>query len=821
MLLAFLLASVGSQAGVRTLTLSLGANVPDGNGGSYRYESVEDTTLDRNQPDHSEGGDFLLSGGRDKTILIRFGDLERVLGNSRHIRKATLILSIDSATKPELTRIAQLLEPWGEGPLHVVGAIRLVPTKPGGPVPISLPAVGSATWKDRRSGSNAISWSLMGAQGGGDGASIDSAKGVQKGDEFEISGLESSVQFMANHPLDNHGFALSFGTTCDFVGSQDKTRRPRLILEVEPEMKPGGADLSVTRIDRTPTFDVVGNRAEPDKGEVMTYTAHVKNQGTTAVKALTTRWSLGERSGAAIEVTKPIAAGAEVTFTTAAPYEPTPGDHRGGSVRFTVTATGDIEPRNDSLEINANAKAIGLTVEKSFADAVTQRGQSLEDWAQAQMRVVNETYLPHSRFSFAPAGVLERYRIQAIQVIPDGTLKDQRPGEDLDAVIVLSAEMAKGNLDAVFMPALGRAVGLANLGAMNLNYDRGAGRAPRISADRFGGVMGGGDTRFDGGIAKFFVLPYEPYSNPIFDNAVLDPTGLFSATDVAALNAGIDRRGKVKGSISDVPSTVVIKAVGLDGKPLTGAELNFFQSKGGKIDDGAPAFTLVTDAVGTASLPNRAAEPRANPFGPIAEDGSNGLFLVRAAANGASEYGWLKAWQLADAYHRTGQLATIFELRFSLPSEPLDEATNLAEGRVLKDSAGSLPAKLAGLVDGSNETEVTLPAAKGAWIEVDLGRDRPVGEIRLVMKNPQFWSKFDIVGYATGQDAGAAAPWSKEIDWDWTKQARAESEPGGGLSIAYRGSAGRFRYIRLVSRDDSDSVFKLAELKVVPVRSGG
>ncbi len=816
MLLALLLASVGAQVSdTRTVSLYLGSVISDGFGGTYRYESVEDTTLDREQPDKNEGGEFSLGGGRDKTILIRFGDLERALGPFRHIKKATLYLTADS-TKPELSSIAKVMVPWGEGPLLVVGKPFI---KAAGPGALPAPAF-SATWKDRRAGT---SWSLGGARSESDAQIIAGAKLTTTEDQVAITDLSGAVQDMADHPSQNFGFALAFAAPSEFESSQAPKNRPRLELEVEKAAIPAGADLSVTRIDRTPTYDVSGPKTAPAKSEEVTYTAHIRNVGDASSKFFLARWSVDDRPGSALEIDKALAPGEEATVTLKQAYEPLATDHRGGKISCTVTTNGpDADARNNAVTTYSNARAIGLTVEASFAKEIEANSgyRRIDDWAQAQMRVLNETYLPHSRFSFAPDGGLERFRLQGIQVVPDGTSKDQRAGEDLDGVVRFSTEdsgLRGGQLSQEFVRRLGFALGLPNLGTMNVSYERGKGQTARASSDRFGGVMGGGDTRFDGSIPGFFVLPYEPYSNPIFDVVATEPTELFAATDVFAMNSSLGTRGAFKSALTDMPTAVVIKAVGLDGKPLSGAELSFFQTKAGRIDDGAPAFTVVTDSGGTVNLPNRPGGTKDNPFGAIDPAGSNGLFMIRAAANGVTDYGWLKAWQLADAFHRTGRPAPIFELRFSLPSQPLDSATNLADGRPVRDSANDLPAKLASLVDGQTNGEVALPGEKDAWIEVDLGRDRPVGEVQLVVNSTTFWQQFDIVGYATGQEATGLEPWTKELDWGWTNQARGDRDANGAIVVHYRGTAARFRYIRIVNRGLS-SPASLAELRVIPVR---
>jgi hypothetical protein len=204
------------------------------------------------------------------------------------------------------------------------------------------------------------------------------------------------------------------------------------------------------------------------------------------------------------------------------------------------------------------------------------------------------------------------------------------------------------------------------------------------------------------------------------------------------------------------------------------------------------------------------------PFAKLDPAGGNGALLLKATVNGVSEWTWLKAWQLVDYASRGNRSAAFVAIRLAVPTLPLETETNLAADRIVTDSAGSVPAKLAALIDGANDSEATLNGKPGDWIEIDLGRDRTVGEVDLVAEPGSFWSKYDLVTYATGQRPEEAQIWTREIDAAWTFGNRRQMLGANRASVAYRGKPRRFRFLRIVNRGAEPG--RLAEIRVVPAK---
>jgi hypothetical protein len=121
-------------------------------------------------------------------------------------------------------------------------------------------------------------------------------------------------------------------------------------------------------------------------------------------------------------------------------------------------------------------------------------------------------------------------------------------------------------------------------------------------------------------------------------------------------------------------------------------------------------------------------------------------------------------------------------------------------------------------VSGTPGPEVELGAKVGDWVEIDLGRDRTIGEIDLIGKSENFWQQFEIQVYSTGQKATEATPWATELNWQWAAHNRREVLPGesGLVSVPYRTQEIRIRFIRIVNKAGTPG--KLAGIRVVPIK---
>ncbi len=673
----------------------------------------------------------------------------------------------------------------------------------------------SATWRHRLAGDGGAAWQQAGASGPQDSEEIRDTHGTAGDKEVAIDGLGSAVQFMADHPCDNHGMAIQFQNASEFFSSRAAIGRPRLELELEPAPAASGPDLSITSISRG-----TQSGATPAEGEEVTYSAHVKNVGDAKSAGFTATWVLDGRIGAGLEINDGVRPQRRnPVVTTKRPFHLDKLDHRVQTVELRIVPKGpDAVAGNNDLQVFANAKQIDVQVPDAIAKRLGTNligSSAIEDWVQAQVRVFNEVYAAQSRFSFAPDGAKERVSVQHIYV-GGAAPKD---GAHADGVAVIpDNESAWESSDPAFLRSIGLAIGLPDYKSMNFPAGKrillktGDKTVDRGTSDIYPGLMGYGDTRYEGVLAGAIALMYEPYAPPTSGALPLIPTGLLSATDVALLNAHVERRD---GPLP-MPKTSLVRATDLTGHPLSNMQLDFFQSKGGQIDDGPPTFSVTTGQnVGSALLSNKEGQ---GPFGKLDPDGGNGVFLIRATANGVTEYGWLKAWEFIDTASRGNTAAGILDVRLDLPSAALDTTTDLARDRIISDSTNLLPAKLGTLVAGTTDTEVSLGGKAGDWVEIDLGRDRTIGEVTLFGATGTFWPQFEIQVYATGQKLEEATLWANELNWNWAATNRRDLIPGdpNTISVAYRSPSERIRFIRITNR--SSVIGKLKGIRVVPVK---
>lgn len=752
------------QSGTQ-LVLARGCPLPDGT----QYWGVEDTTLDSLAPDENTGTSFSLLGGPGKTILIRFGDLDSVIGPNKRIIDAKLRFS-SSGDQPHLTSISAVKQPWSEGPAKPIASLEVLAAPPTTKTPTVAPTLPKwlTTYKARRTPS--LQWQEPGANGNDDGTPIQNARSSGKDSEFEVDGLGPGTEQMRQRWYENWGYALKFSSPTEFDSSDSPVGKPQLILTLEDAPAKEGPDLAVTSITRATS------------GDTRTFVAHIKNVGTAPAKPFSAAWITGEKVGATIDVQQELKPGEETTLTNRRSGKLDDTDHRVQPLALKLNpGQQDVDPSNDMLEVQEAGFSLDVVVPQSFV----VKHPNPELWVQTALRHFNTTYAPHSRFSFAPDGCLERIQLERLTV---GAPPSQAVG---DAQLVLSEGDTS---EASFLKAVGRSLGLEDLSTSQVSSG-----ATEGTQDRFPGLMGGGDTRYEGAVPGSIWLPYEPRASEIFDPLPTSAPGLLSATDVYLLNQNQGKRGSERTQTWPEPNVVMIKITDESGEPLANQVVSAYAVKGGSVTSDKPLFTVTANASGVAVLPKE---------GKAVMRGSDALMLV-AESYGTKGVCWLKRWQLSDAVARGNRTLLMVEMPFNVSTTPLDLSNNLAVNKFITSSTGAGPADLAQAIDGKDDTEIALPDAKDSWVEIDLGRDRTIGEIEIKAKGGDFWKRFDLIAYPTGTPASQAPKWAQEVDWDYAAKNR--MTPAG---VLYRNASKTIRFIRLVNVSGTPGSH-LAEIRVI------
>lgn len=208
------------------------------------------------------------------------------------------------------------------------------------------------------------------------------------------------------------------------VACADSTA-PAPPIEPPPAGKP---ELTIRSIQRLPELQWVEGSADPARegwprvGEEVIWRAHVRSWGGDTLRA-EYRWSL---DGAPVD-SGTIVVPPGGTATASLPWRWTFERHR---LRFEVDPENRIAEEsetNNVRELFTDALSIGLYVEKGFYDFYRAHiareapgWTSFEDWAHGHVERANDMFAA-ARYAETPDGVLDRWRIDRITVVPDGT----------------------------------------------------------------------------------------------------------------------------------------------------------------------------------------------------------------------------------------------------------------------------------------------------------------------------------------------------------------------------------------------------------------
>lgn len=745
---------------VAPLVLQRGADVDQ----EFRYWAVEDTYLDRQLPDQNFGRDRSLLGGPDKMILIRFGELRRVVPTGQRVKSATLILGVELGTEISLREVRRVSVDWGEGggSRSTLFARSQQESK-----------WNASTWRQRHGGSNAVPWGSPGATGTGDSRLIPGATNVQQANQLRIEGLSESLQAMLDRPDENFGWALVFDRPCGFASSEAVSARPQLALELEPEQggKQDTVDLMVSdlRTNLSPS-------SRPSGGGTFRATAKVVNKGRSPCNGFRARWTIASRPGAWIESSTNLTPGQSVEVGVDVPAKLSDSDPRSLPIVLRVEPLGlteDPTPWDNADRVEAGGLAATIQVHPSEFDLL-----------RAAIHFLNDVALPQSQFSFAPEGALERLRLDELTV--DAT--EPKRSTMRAWLVELGRRLGLiASLDQTTAPAVGGSVPL------------------RRPSDMYPGFMGSGDTREESNLPGGYNLTYDGSFDALIESMDLQVTDLLSATDVAALQAMLGKNGDERVyPWRNMPAVVGVRAMDRGGRPLKGATLEFYM-----VGEAEPFFRADTNATHVVTLPNRpSALGEPSIFGNT--DYRKALIGVRATKAGTSDIAWIKPWHLMDVFSRGSKGAGILDLRFNLTDLPLVEGSDLAKDRLVTDSRDRSPGLLAALVDDDPQTILEWSGKEGDWLELDLARDRLFGEVRLRLAGGNI-DRFDWMVFGTGQSPTEAAPWVRERHGDFTARVSTSDE------LIYRGPAVRARYLRLMLRGPCQDV-RIAGIRVVSAR---
>ncbi|HUO84442.1 MAG TPA: CARDB domain-containing protein [Thermoanaerobaculia bacterium] len=193
-----------------------------------------------------------------------------------------------------------------------------------------------------------------------------------------------------------------------------------------------GDDLSVGWISRLPKIEYVWESDDParegwpEEGQQITWVANVRNLTNRRLENIGYRWT---EDGVVIEQgVSTLEPGVVTRFDL--PWIWTFDRHQISFEIDTTDTLAEIEERNNRLLIFTDAISAGFWVEQSFWEGMRQTivdagigGTTVEDWLQRRILQYNDmAALAAYDWPETPAGVLDRWRIDAIHIVPDGAL---------------------------------------------------------------------------------------------------------------------------------------------------------------------------------------------------------------------------------------------------------------------------------------------------------------------------------------------------------------------------------------------------------------
>jgi hypothetical protein len=713
-----------------------------------------DAYLDRKLPSVNTGREPLLLGGIDKAILVRFPDLGLKIGMGMRVKSASLVMGIARPGEPILASVSRVLTPWFEG---------------GNTSNDPKASPGAVTWAEAIAGKNSVKWERDGASGGNDAQAIAGAQTKFENDILTVSGLETAVQQMIDNPQENHGFRLAFSNAVAFFSADSLADGPRLVLTIEDAGRSEMPDIRVLSCEPSPASGTTR------------WTVAIENRGADApsidVAAKTSTGDAVERKFA-----EPLASGGKKTLSIDVPIKGADLPMHVNVLTVRVTGgAGDVNPSDNGLTVYPG----GLAVRFTGLDAAS---------AQVIIADFNERVFPFSKFGSAPTGCIERLRLASAN---ETAVEVDTAGKDPVTELLFAITGLPRNLAAPYQDEPPLVAGIKAAG-----YMRTAGQVGLLP-----------DTRDDVMIPKDLPIPDRTVQTNSFGEIPMNSWGMLSRSEVNILNSQVGKPRTLPWG--RIPSMVFFRVFTPDGIPPTGAKLEVYQLVGGAFG-GAPVFAADIGRDGSALMESRPAPTsgKANPFGDLAKDGSNGWLLAVVRLNGAVQSTWVPVWQLWDEFARGNEAIGFIELKLRPSAGPLDTTQNLATGSLVTDAKGRFPAELNVLVDGKNDTGVSLADEKERyWIDLDLGRDRQIGQIQLVFDGP-VWKQFRIVTYKTAQSVSDAIVWAEEANGPTNPDATKTDDGKTVLSYSARSVRSRFVHIVPLSRE----AVKLVEVRVIPVK---
>jgi photosystem II stability/assembly factor-like uncharacterized protein len=445
-----------------------------------------------------------------------------------------------------------------------------------------------------------------------------------------------------------------------------------------------GPDLDVAYISRTPmyykynvsyqngldpldwgvgkpylTASEQAKRRWPVSGEVVTFTAVIKNPGNAPTGSFNYKWYMdGVEVGSGTLASIPV--GGQVSTTYNWTWDSEWNDHY---IKFVADPSNLISENietNNSREDRTNSISFRLHVWQSVYDwfhdnapSYNSNIVSFDDWAQMQIGYINKMF-KEAVWPVSPSGILERARLDEVVVEPNDTV-------DPDPYACHAPDDFNWDCRWGFTPTEYPQIFIENPGFVSGPY--------MWVLHEWGHQMGLID------VYRFFFDKSQNNIRPTFGHNptrvddLMVSTGVLQYSDAtaAALNSNLHKRKGYFGEyLYDVPRTCRIRILDAYHRPIPNAAFKLYQDNCYIVQE-PPTFVGTTDAQGYYTLPNRTCYGETttgtghilhdNPWSLIYVVGFNGIFYCEVTASGQTDYQYMEIMPFNVAY-RAGHTDT-------------------------------------------------------------------------------------------------------------------------------------------------------------------
>ncbi|HEV8434731.1 MAG TPA: hypothetical protein VGR95_15060 [Thermoanaerobaculia bacterium] len=376
-------------------------------------------------------------------------------------------------------------------------------------------------------------------------------------------------------------------------------------------------DLDIGWIERLPRMDYVEKPADPRRdgwpapGQIVTWRAHIRNWDGDAISGVPYEWRLDGNVVAA----GTFSVSANGTATVDLPWQ---WEFTRHSLTFEIDPSGIVEESekgNDSLSVFTDSISVGFYVEQKTYDFFHRNqatlgvgSNSFEDFAQRQIAFINTMYAQAITLE-APQGVLDRWRLDEIVVVPDKSLPLVAPpwAGDVNGEAIDLPNLADRSVDVIYgfpdsSPAYGddtgQSQGQARFAVYDTNIRHELGHVRYLTDVYRYFIVNDGSTRFvditqkGRPVAGTSLMPLEHtiqvYAT-IEQGLMNSAPGYLDRYSAGALNliAGYRARGPFGNTKAndflgafqyDIPSGIRIRLVDPSGVPMAGANVSYYRA---------------------------------------------------------------------------------------------------------------------------------------------------------------------------------------------------------------------------------------------------